>query len=86
MRSLLFTAAHLLCAAALLGAASAQEQPVDTAAALRQQHAAQFPRAGQVQVRGVVTFLFPTPGVAYLQDATGGIAVVGTRDRQVRGD
>ncbi|MGV3533387.1 MAG: histidine kinase, partial [Chthoniobacteraceae bacterium] len=30
--------------------------------------------------------LFPTPGVAYLQDGTGGIAVVGTRDRQVRGD
>lgn len=71
----------------LVATAGAQRPavPLETAAQIRQQHAGQT-QDSRARVRGVVTFLFPAPGLAYLQDATGGVCVVGARDRQVRAE
>ncbi len=83
-------AALFACAAACFLAVSASAQrspaPLETAAAIRQQRAAPFPSQTQARVRGVVTFLFPAPGLAYVQDETGGVCVIGNRDRRIRAD
>ena len=81
----LFAAVWRGLAVALACAVQAQEAPLlTTAEAVRALPAAEAAQGRAVRVRGVVTFLAPTPQLFFLEDETGAVAVTGPREKPVK--
>lgn len=79
---LLFLASTAAIAAPVVRKAA--EQPLTTAAAIRQLTPDEATARRPIKVRGVITFVSQVPPMFFMQDDTGGVCVTGRRDPDLR--